>query len=437
MRNYFAYLCAVFVRLILILAILISVEYYFYQALKNILLEKFYRTLWILEWAWIVGILIILIILFFYRPHQWHDVFRIILSVILLIEISKLFGALFMLLDDVRRLFVAIFSFLNISQKNISSTNISRSEFFSQLAILFTFIPFAGFVYGIVRGAYKFKIHQVELFFDELPASFDGLKIVQISDLHLGSFFNTKPVEKIVELVNKEQADIIFFTGDLVNNIVEEAFPYKNILSQLKAPLGVYSILGNHDYGDYVLWENESKKKENLWRLIQLQKEMGWDILLNENRILEKNGEKIAIIGVENWGGNLHFPKYGKLDVAYKGTEHIPFKILLSHDPSHWDLQVSKEFKDIQLTLSGHTHGFQFGVEYGNIKFSPVKWVYKHWAGLYKLKHKNLLAENKAHHISTKNIEQYLYVNRGVGFIGYPGRLGIWPEITVIKLRKG
>ncbi|GAB4455161.1 MAG: metallophosphoesterase [Bacteroidia bacterium] len=375
-------------------------------------------------------------ILIFYRPHQWHDVFRIILSVILLIEISKLFGALFMLLDDVRRLFLAIFSFFNTSHKNISSSNISRSEFFSQLAILFTFIPFAGFIYGIVRGAYKFKIHQVELFFDELPSSFDGLKIVQISDLHLGSFFNTKPVEKIVELVNKEHADIIFFTGDLVNNIADEAFPYKNILSQLKAPMGVYSILGNHDYGDYVLWESESKKKENLWQLIQLQKEMGWDILLNENRILEKSGEKIAIIGVENWGGNLHFPKYGKLDIAYKGVQSIPFKILLSHDPSHWDLQVSKEFKDIQLTLSGHTHGFQFGVEYGNIKFSPVKWVYKHWAGLYKLKHKNFLAENKKDSL-TKNVEQYLYVNRGVGFIGYPGRLGIWPEITVIKLKRG
>lgn len=365
----------------------------------------------------------------FYRPYQWHDIFRLVLSLVLMVEISKLFGAVFALIDDIRRLF----SFLVVHTKSYLVTDenrwtgISRSHFFSQLAVFFTFIPLAGFIYGMIKGAYRYKIHEVKLSFTEFPEGLGSLKIVQISDWHLGSFFSVRPVEKIVELVNAESPDIIVFTGDLVNNVIEEALPYKDILSKLKAHIGVFSILGNHDYGDYVQWDSLEDKKKNLERLINFQKELGWDVLLNEHRIIEKNGDKIALIGVENWGGNLHFPRYGKLDRAYSGTEKVSFKILLSHDPSHWDLEVSKKYPDIQLTLSGHTHGFQFGIEYGNTKFSPVQWVYKHWAGLYMVNHQKEQVSNR----------QYLYVNRGVGFIGYPGRLGIWPEITVIRIMHG
>lgn len=420
------------IRLILFVSIIFLCEYYFYQALKNVLPVKFHHKLWIAELVWLMAIFLIIGILFIYRPHQWHDFFRIIISVVLIIEISKLFGIIFMVIDDLQRLVKFIVN--HFSNEKVKSINgISRSEFLSQLALFFTFIPVSGFLYGIIKGAYKFKIHEVNLQFPEFPKNLGQLKIVQISDLHLGSFFNTNPVEKIIRIINQEKPDIVFFTGDLVNNVAEEALPFQKILSKIKAPMGVYSILGNHDYGDYVEWKSAEEKQNNLNRLIDFQKQLGWDILLNEHRIIERNGEKIAIIGVENWGGNLHFPRYGKLDKAYSGTEHIPFKILLSHDPSHWDLEVSQKYPDISLTLSGHTHGFQFGIEYGNIKFSPVKWVYKHWAGLYAIKNKNLYADT-SQLLYKNNPFQYLYVNRGAGFIGYPGRLGIWPEITVINL---
>lgn len=423
-------------RILIFISVLCIVEYYFYQAIKNIVSVKYHKTVLYFEIVWMVLLVGTLLLLFFYRPNQWHDAFRIYLALVAMFEFSKLFGSLFMLLDDIVRVIriVGKHFFVVSKSESTSDWSISRLQFFSQLAVFFTAFSFSGFIYGIFRGAYNFKIHQIKLSFKELPKSFNGLKIVQISDLHLGSFFSTRAVEKIVELVKAENPDIIVFTGDLVNNVADEVLPYKTILSQLKAKMGVYSILGNHDYGDYVVWESKQEKQENLKRLVDLQREMGWDILLNENRILERNGEKIVIIGVENWGGNLHFPRYGKLDVAYKGTEHIPFKILLSHDPSHWDLQVIKEFPDIQLTLSGHTHGFQFGVEYGKIKFSPVQWVYKHWAGLYQFNKKHLYSD--AQPIQQRVVvQQYLYVNRGAGFIGYPGRLGIWPEITVIELK--
>lgn len=416
------------IRLFLLIALIILIEYYFFQALKNIF-EKHYRIIVYTQIFWNAMIIAIVLTLIFYKPHQWNDVFTLLISIISIIEISKLFGSIFMLIDDIRRGILLILSSMHIITKhsNHSMLSTNRANFFSQISVLFTFIPLIGFIYGMWRGAYKYKIHTVHLYFPELPKSFDGLKIVQISDWHLGSFFNTRPAERILELVMNEQADIIVFTGDLINNIVEEAIPYTHILSQLKAPLGVYSILGNHDYGDYIQWPNNQEKQKNLQRLIKLQKSVGWNILLNEHKIIEKNGEQIALIGVENWSGNLHFPKYGKLDVAHKGTEHIPFKILMSHDPSHWDLEVSKYYPDIALTLSGHTHGFQFGIEQWGLKVSPVKWVYKHWAGLYC----------KSSSLNNTKTTQYLYVNRGIGFIGYPGRLGIWPEITVIHLNKG
>jgi predicted MPP superfamily phosphohydrolase len=245
-----------------------------------------------------------------------------------------------------------------------------------------------------------------------------GIKIAQISDIHSGSFFNKKKVLAGVQMLLDEKPDLIFFTGDLVNNEATEMRDYADVFTKIKAPLGVYSILGNHDYGDYVPWPSREAKMKNLQDLIQTHKLMDWDILINENRILKSNGDKIAILGVENWGAKGNFPKYGKLKEAYKGTEDAPVKLLLSHDPSHWRAQVLNTYKDIDVTFSGHTHGFQFGIETETIKWSPVQYFYKEWAGLY--------SEN----------DQHLYVNRGFGFLGFPGRIGILPEITIMELEK-
>ncbi len=273
----------------------------------------------------------------------------------------------------------------------------------------------AAIIRGIIIGRFDFRVVRQKLHFKNLPASFKGLKIVQISDMHIGSFYNHHGrVQEAVELINELSPDLIFFTGDMVNNTAEETKGWSEILSGLHASIGKYSILGNHDYGDYVKWPTEDAKKKNLNDLIEFERHAGFDILLNENRILERNGEKIAVIGVENWG-NPPFARYGFLPDALKGTADIPFSILLSHDPSHWDEEVCGK-THIDLTLSGHTHGMQFGIVIGNWKWSPVQWRYDRWAGIYR------------HH------EQCLYVNRGLGHIGFPGRVGMLPEITLIEL---
>jgi hypothetical protein len=216
----------------------------------------------------------------------------------------------------------------------------------------------------------------------------------------------------------KEKPDLIFFTGDLVNNETSEVKEYLEIFSKLQAPLGVYSVTGNHDYGDYKSWSSKEAKENNFQDLIQAHNLMGFDLLMNENRIIELSGDKLAILGIENWGAG-RFAKYGKLQEAYAGTEEASVKLLLSHDPSHWDAQVRPNYPDIDVAFAGHTHGFQFGVEIGNFKWSPSQYVYKQWADLYQ------------------EGNQYLYVNRGFGYIGYPGRVGIPPELTVIELKRG
>jgi hypothetical protein len=295
----------------------------------------------------------------------------------------------------------------------------TRSSFLAKAALATAAIPVFSLIYGVVVNAYNYQFRKVTIKFPNLPDAFDGFRFIQLSDIHSGSFTRSEPLVHAVEAINKMDADIILFTGDLVNNVAEEMVPYKEIFSKLRAKHGVLSTTGNHDYGDYSHWDSPEEKKANFKRFMDTHKEMGWDLLMNENRILERNGQKIAVIGIENWGHALHFPKYGKLDIAYKGTENIPFKILMSHDPSHWDAEVRPKYPDIDLALAGHTHGFQFGIENKYIKWSPSEWVYKQWAGLYQ--------EGK----------QYIYVNRGFGFLGYPGRVGILPEITEITLRKG
>jgi predicted MPP superfamily phosphohydrolase len=278
-------------------------------------------------------------------------------------------------------------------------------------------LPFTSFIYGMVKGAFDYKVHRIKVVLPNLPSDFNGIKIVQISDIHLGSFVSTKPLEEAVNIILQQNADVIFFTGDLVNNESTETLQFIDVLSKIKAPMGVYSTLGNHDYGDYVTWETTAAKEKNLQDLKDVHAQLGWKLLMNEHIALKKGDSEIALLGIENWGGNLNFPKYGDMKKAHSETEKYPVKLLLSHDPSHWNMQVTKEYKDIDITFSGHTHGFQFGIEIpGLIKWSPSQFVYKQWAGLY----------------SRDN--QYLYVNRGLGFLGYPGRVGIMPEITVMEL---
>jgi predicted MPP superfamily phosphohydrolase len=296
-----------------------------------------------------------------------------------------------------------------------ASPRISRSLFLSWLGITVGGGLFATLIYGF-SNKYNYKVRRIPIRFPNLPAAFKGLRIVQISDVHSGSFTNKDGVRKGVEKIMSLKPDLIFFTGDLVNNKAEEIEPYLDVFDKLKAPLGVYSIFGNHDYGDYVPWENEVAKRQNLETLKSHHAKMGWRLLWDENVAIERGGEQIALIGVQNWSGLRNFARYGNLEKAYAGAQNYPFKILLSHDPTHWDAEVRPKFGDIDLTLSGHTHGFQFGVEIPGFRWSPVQYVYRQWAGLYR------------------EGPQAIYVNRGYGFIGYPGRVGILPEITLLEL---
>ena len=270
----------------------------------------------------------------------------------------------------------------------------------------------------MVRGKYNYKVLKYTLEYDDLPDAFDGYTITQISDVHSGSFDNREKISYGINLINDQKSDLIVFTGDLVNDAAEEMLPWKDLFGQLKARDGVYSVLGNHDYGDYKQWESQAAKEKNLQDLKDMQKEMGWDLLLNEKRYLERDGQRMALVGVENWGAG-GFKKAGDLAKASEGLSREDFKILLSHDPSHWKAEVLQDDRHFHLTLSGHTHGMQFGIEIpGLIKWSPVKYRYEQWAGIYE------------------DVGRFINVNRGFGFIGYPGRVGIWPEVSVIQLKK-
>lgn len=368
-------------------------------------------------------------IFFFRRAEMPHLLRNIYVAFSFGLIVGKVLVAAVMMLDDVRRLVIWIMNLFYTGGTADNATaaagkGIARSTFLKNVALLLGGTALGGFLYG-TTNRYSYRLRRVNLRFGHLPDAFRGLKIVQISDIHSGSFDNHEAVLHGVEKVLAEKPDIIFFTGDLVNNRSEEIEPYKDIFSRLTAPLGVFSTLGNHDYGDYVRWPDQAEgsntspmKRANLERLKAIHGEMGWRLLMNEHVLLEKGGQQIAVLGIENWGAKAGFPKYGDMKKAYEGLpeKNIPFKILLSHDPSHWDAQVRTEYGDIDLTLSGHTHGMQFGVEIPGLKWSPVQYVYKKWAGLYQ------------------EGTQYLYVNRGFGFLGYPGRLGILPEITVFQL---
>jgi uncharacterized protein len=415
------------IRFLILTALLLVVDFYFFQAIKTIsadwtpskqvLTNRIYWGISIFSFAFII-----FSVLTWSNPLFSKFIYLYAFCLIFIVVFSKLVGSLFLLVDDIQRLFrwSAKFFTLGISAGSApSGEGISRAKFLSYTALAVSIVPFTTMIYGMVKTAFDFKVRRKKVVLSNLPASFEGLKIVQISDIHSGSFYSGDAFQKAVDIIMEQKPDIIFFTGDLVNDMSSEAEPHIPIWKQLSAPMGIFSILGNHDYGDYVVWESPEAKKANLDRLKEIHQEMGWDLLLNEHRILEKNGEQIGLLGVENWGGALRFPRLGDIPLAKKGMPDVPVKLLLSHDPSHWEAQVRKDHKDIDVTFSGHTHGFQFGIEIPGFKWSPSQYVYRQWAGLYS-------ADN-----------QHIYVNRGLGFLGYLGRVGIKPEITVMELSRG
>ena len=405
-----------------IIGIMLVLDIYIFQVVKWIAPAGSPRLklfIFILYWVLAAAAIGILVALPYINYESWPKPVRTyVFAIIVGLFFSKLVASVFFAIDDIRRAATWIIGKL-FSNPSVpvsqGSEGITRSAFLSWLGVAVGGGLFGTLLYGF-GNKYRYQVKKISLSFNNLPSSFKGMKIVHISDIHSGSFMDKKAVFKGIEKILKQKPDLILFTGDLVNDRATEMKEYMDVFSYLKAPLGVYSILGNHDYGDYVKWESREVKMANLENLKQVHGQLGWRLLMNEHIVLEKNGDRIALIGIENWSAKGNFPKYGRLREAYTGTENYSFKILMSHDPSHWDGEVLSEYKDIDLMLSGHTHGMQFGVEVPGFRWSPVQYMYKQWAGLYE------------------NQQQKLYVNRGFGFIGYPGRVGILPEITVIEL---
>ncbi|EKY16849.1 Ser/Thr phosphatase family protein [Capnocytophaga sp. oral taxon 326 str. F0382] len=400
----------VYIILIGIFIIYFLLTFYASRSLKTLKVPRWVEWLF---WLITIGVVIHLLYHWFCRGKVvWSAPQQYAVAGLLTWLIICLFVTLPLLLEDITRLIKAIF------RKPTNAPRIpSRRKFVSTLGWGLAAIPFASILYSIFKGKYNYKVWKYTLYFDNLPKAFDGYRITQISDIHCGSFDKYEKIRYGVDLINSQKSDVILFTGDLVNNLANEVHNWKSLFATLQAPDGVFSIMGNHDYGDYSSWETPEAKQQNLEHLFQLQKQMGWQLLLNEHCYLERNGEKIALIGVENWGHG-RFSKYGDLNKAMEGVNTEDFKILMSHDPTHWQEIVLPENKDIQLTLSGHTHGMQCGIEIpGWLKWSPSQYIYKYWGGMYEEGGK------------------YLNVNRGFGYHAFPGRLGVWPEITVIELK--
>lgn len=337
------------------------------------------------------------------------------INIFLTLFVTKIAFSIFLFAEDIYRFFATI---INSYKRNDKDKGLmpGRRKFISQVGFLVAGIPFFSFIYGIAKGKYDYKVHRQIIYFDDLPDAFEGFTITQLSDIHAGSFDNADSVQNGIDLAKAQKSDLFVFTGDLINNLAGEITPWISYFNQLKAPFGQFSILGNHDYGEYVDWKSPEEKAANFEKLKQQHKNLDYNLLLNESISIEKEGQKIELIGVENWGTG--FIQQGDLNRALSGSDENSFKILLTHDPSHWEEKVKNHSKNIQLTLSGHTHGMQFGIETPNLKWSPVQIRYPHWAGL-----------------KTEN-NRSLYINRGFGFIGFSGRVGIWPEITVLELRK-
>ena len=405
-------------RALIPLIFVAALDTYGYVVLRGLFAERspaFLRYFTVLWWA----IPALVIAFFALRATGLADqlpkaVLTLVGAALFITYFAKFCASVFFLVDDVRRLVAG--AIRTVSNAGTVAFWPDRSRFLTQLGLLAGALPAATLSYGIIRNPYRYQLHEVDVPVVGLSPKHDGLRIVQISDIHSGSFFRKDPIREGIQLINDQGADFVAFTGDLVNAQATEIEPYMELFSSVESRLGTFSIIGNHDYGDYVAGWGDEERAAN-WALLEAHHAaMGWDLLRNEHRVLDVGGEPLALIGTENWSTIGRFPKTGDLDLAAAGTEDIATKILLSHDPTHWDAVVRPRHPDIALQLAGHTHGFQFGVEAEWLRWSPSQYIYEQWAGLY-----------------TKGT-QHLYVNRGFGFLGYPGRVGILPEVTLLRL---
>lgn len=402
-----------FFSILILVIVIVLVEIYAFQAFKTVFKNRWFRYSFLVISA-IAYVNFIATILMYSKSVGQTPQFQMAMGLLITVLIPKLILIVILFGEDIYRFLIKIISLFTYETRALPS----RRKFISQIALGLATIPFASFIYGIVQGKYNFKVIKYQLSFKDLPDAFNGYRITHISDIHSGSFTNKQKIKYGVDLINKQESDLLLFTGDIVNNTADEMDNWIDLFSTLKAKEGKYSVLGNHDYGDYMQWESKKAKDDNFEAVKNIHKKIGFDLLLNENRYLKKDGQRIALVGVENWGKG-GFQKKGDLELASKNISDKDFKILLSHDPSHWDAEVKNADLHYHLTLSGHTHGLQMGIEIpGFFKWSPSQYVYKQWAGLYK------------------EAEKYINVNRGFGYHAFPGRVGIWPEISVIELKK-
>lgn len=401
------------ISLIILFVIIVLLEVYAFQAIKTITKSKVIRYSWLFV-SIAVYVNFAYVALTYDRTQGQTPQFQMAMGILLTVLIPKLVVLIFMFGEDIYRWILKLISAVTSGN---TTPLAGRRKFISQISLGLAAIPFVSFIYGIVQGKYNYKVLKYQLTFKDLPEAFDGFTITQISDIHSGSFTNKEKIQYGVDLINEQKSDIMLFTGDIVNNKADEMDNWIAVFDKLEAKEGKYSILGNHDYGDYMDWDNPQDKIDNFQKVKDIHKNIGFDLLLDEHRYIEKDGQKIALLGVENWGKG--FNKAGDLQRAAAGIQKEDFKILMSHDPSHWEYKVKQDPFNYQLTLSGHTHGLQMGIEIpGWFKWSPSKYAYKQWAGLYK------------------EAGRVINVNRGFGYHAFPGRVGIWPEITVIELKK-
>ncbi len=401
------------IRWIIFTVFILLVDFYAFQSIKTLTKSK-----WLYAIYWCFSLLVLLNFVYkittFDSSNGLSRQVMFAMGLVILSVVPKLLALIVLFTEDIYRIVKLVFNYLSTSSTENHFPD--RRAFVSKLALGLAAIPFSSVIYGMVKGKYNYQVINHTLFFDDLPEAFDGFKLTHISDIHCGSFDNEAKISYGIDLINEQQADVILFTGDIVNNKAEEMNPWIGHFKKLRANYGKYAVLGNHDYGEYIRWKTKEEKAQNFEAIKNIHPKIGFNLLLNDSIYLEKNREKIAIVGVENWG--TRFKKAGDLALASSKIKKEDFKILLSHDPTHWENEVKNHENNYQLTLSGHTHGMQFGIEIPGIKWSPVQYVYKYWAGIYK------------------EMNKYLNVNRGFGFLAFPGRVGIWPEITVITLKK-
>lgn len=400
-------------RWIFFIAFVLLIDFYAFQSVKTISKNKLvYIGYWIFSLAVLGNVIYQLSIINNSKGLSQSLMFAF--GLMILSIAPKFLAVLILFSEDIFRIFKGIFTYFSTS--NSSTFLVERREFVSKIALGLAAIPFASVLYGMTRGKYNYQVINHTLFFEDLPSAFDGFKITHISDIHSGSFDDAEKIAHGIELINEQNSDVILFTGDIVNNTADEMTPWISHFQKLTAKEGKYSVLGNHDYGEYVRFDTNQEKEANFQAIKDIHPKIGFHLLLNDSVYLERGTDKIALVGVENWG--TRFKKAGDLGVASKNIAKNDFKILLSHDPSHWDAEVKNHINNYHLTLSGHTHGMQFGIEIPGFKWSPVQYIYKQWAGIY----------NEG--------AKFINVNRGFGFLAFPGRVGIWPEITVITLKK-